>query len=177
MSAMWRMKSGVAFPIAALLAGLAFAPMAHAVDPDPKSEQADEASIEAGLAQLKLPPGFHISLVTAHTPKARELAHGAKGTIYSGSREDGTVFEVIDGDGDGRAETVNRLVEGLYAPNGVAFKDGTLYLGEINRISKIEGVEDQPHPNAVTPVMVKEGLPSDQHHGLKFIRFGPDGKL
>ena len=38
---------------------------------------------------------------------------------------------------------VKVLVSGLYRPNGVAFKDGTLYIAELSQISKIENVEDK----------------------------------
>lgn len=150
---------------------------AKAIDPDPMDEPVDESAFEASLAELRMPPGFHISLVTGRVPKARSLAVGAKGTIYAGTRQDGTVFEVIDADGDWRADKVNRLVEGLFSPNGVAFRDGTLYIAEIHRLSKIERVEERATDEHVPTTTVAEVFPLKQHHGWKFIRFGPDGKL
>ena len=42
---------------------------------------------------------------------------------------------------DGRAE-VKVIVSGLHRPNGLAYKDGALYIAEVSRISKIEQVED-----------------------------------
>ena len=35
------------------------------------------------------------------------------------------------------------LVSGLYRPNGVAFKNGTLYIAELSQISKIDNVDDK----------------------------------
>ena len=150
---------------------------ANAIDPDPVEEAVDESALESSLAELNLPPGFHISLVTGRVPKARSLAVGAKGTIYAGTRQDGTVYEVIDEDGDWRADRVNRLVEGLFSPNGVAFREGTLYIEEIHRLSKIENVEARVGDARVEPATVAEVFPLKPQHGWKFIRFGPDGKL
>jgi glucose/arabinose dehydrogenase len=62
----------------------------------------------------------------------------------------------------------------LSTPNGVAFKDGALYVGEISRILKFDNAETSPSPK---PEVVYDKLPTDVHHGWKFIRFGPDGRL
>jgi glucose/arabinose dehydrogenase len=68
------------------------------------------------------------------------------------------------------------LAQGLNAPNGVAFHDGALYVAEISRILRFDGIEtrlaDPPHPAVVT-----DRFPRDGHHGWKFIAFGPDGWL
>jgi glucose/arabinose dehydrogenase len=58
----------------------------------------------------------------------------------------------------------------------VAFKNGTLYVAEIHRITKMEGIEDKlDSPPALT--VVYETLPKDAPHGWKYLAFGPDGKL
>ncbi len=61
-------------------------------------------------------------------------------------------------------------------PNGVAFKDGDLYVAEVNRILKYEDIEsnlDAPGE----PVVVNDSYPTERSHGWKYIAFGPDGKL
>ena len=65
---------------------------------------------------------------------------------------------------------------GLYRPNGVAFKDGTLYIAELSKISKIEKVEDNLD-NPPKPTVIFDNLPKDEAHGWKFIGIGPDNKL
>ncbi|MBM3482004.1 MAG: sorbosone dehydrogenase family protein [Alphaproteobacteria bacterium] len=177
MTGPWRRLVPTALTLLVGLAVLGPPQRAAAIDPDPMDEPIDETALETSLAELRLPPGFHISLVTGRVPKARSLAVGARGTIYAGTRQDGTVYEVIDQDGDWRADKVNRLVEGLFSPNGVAFRDGALYIAEIHRLSKIENVEARAGDERVEPATVAEAFPLKQHHGWKFIRFGPDGKL
>ncbi len=125
------------------------------------------------LERIELPPGFSIA-VYAEVPEARSLALGPNGIVFVGSMRRGTVSALVPGAGD-RAETVV-LAKGLNAPNGVAFRDGALYVAEVGRILRYDGIEarlrDPPRPAAVT-----ERYPDDFHHGWKFIAFGPDGKL
>jgi len=121
------------------------------------------------LERIKLPPGFRIE-VLAQVPNARSLALGAKGTLFVGSRSGGTVHAVLPD------RSVVKVAEGLSMPNGVAFRDGALYIAEVGRIYKLAGVEDRLNATGM-PELVFDKLPRDVHHGWKFIRFGPDGKL
>jgi glucose/arabinose dehydrogenase len=61
-------------------------------------------------------------------------------------------------------------------PSGVAFRDGALYVAEISRVLRYDRIAE--HLDAPPkPAVVTESLPSDRHHGWKFIAFGPDGRL
>jgi glucose/arabinose dehydrogenase len=57
----------------------------------------------------------------------------------------------------------------------VAFKDGSLYVAQINRIIRFDDIEAQLDGQK-EPVVVME-LPSYLMHGWRYIGFGPDGKL
>ncbi|MGA7800229.1 MAG: PQQ-dependent sugar dehydrogenase [Gammaproteobacteria bacterium] len=128
------------------------------------------------LDSLRLPPGFHIALFTDQVPDARSMTFGADGTLFVGTRSAGKVYAVVDRDEDGRAERVYTLLEGLDLPNGVAFRDGALYVAEVNRVLRLDRIESRlDHPPA--PVVIRDDFPSDHHHGWKFIAFGPDGWL
>jgi glucose/arabinose dehydrogenase len=122
------------------------------------------------LEKIKLPPGFEIR-VYARVPEARSLTISPKGTLFVGTREEGKVFAVVDGSRD----SVVQLARGLNMPNGVAFRDGALYVAEINRVLRYDGIESRL-ANPPQPVVVRE-FPRDRHHGWKFIAFGPDGML
>jgi glucose/arabinose dehydrogenase len=128
---------------------------------------ANVAFPQVPLERIQLPPGFRIE-VLASVPNARSLALGAKGTLFVGSRSGGAVHAVAPG---GR---VSVIADGLSMPNGVAFRDGTLYVAEVGRILKIENAETNP---IAKPEVVYDKLPREVHHGWKFIRFGPDGRL
>ncbi len=127
------------------------------------------------LDKIKLPPGFQIS-VYAEVPNARAMALGKNGTVYVGSRSAGKVYAVLNRGGGPRAEAVLTLAEGLTLPVGVAYRDGSLYVSEVNRILRFDRV-DAPFPRPPRPVVVNDRFPRDRHHGWKFIAFGPDGML
>jgi glucose/arabinose dehydrogenase len=131
------------------------------------------AGAELPLDTIKLPPGFNIELV-ARVPNAREMALGAKGTLFVGSMDAGKVYAVTLKPGGMAAVTT--IASGLNRPVGVAFHDGALYVSAINRILRFDNIEsrlDHPPP----PAVVSDRFPGDAHHGWKFIAFGPDGKL
>ncbi|MBI5695011.1 MAG: sorbosone dehydrogenase family protein [Nitrospirae bacterium] len=128
------------------------------------------------LDSIKLPPGFQISVYTDKVPGARSMTLGADGTLFVGTRDEGAVYAVLDKDKDGKADQVVTVARGLDEPNGVAYRGGSLYVAEISRILRYDDIERMLH-NPGKPVVVYDKFPDKAHHGWKFIRFGPDGKL
>jgi glucose/arabinose dehydrogenase len=128
------------------------------------------------LDHIKLPPGFSITVYADNVPNARGMALGQKGTVFVGTRKEGTVYAVIDGDGDQRADRILIIAHGLDMPVGVAFWEGSLYVSAVNRILRFDEIEQRlDYPPA--PVVVTDRLPSDKSHGWKYLAFGPDHKL
>jgi glucose/arabinose dehydrogenase len=123
--------------------------------------------------KLKLQKGFNIELYAGNVPNARSMRQGDKGTIFVGSRLQDKVHYITE---SGGKRDVKVLVSGLYRPNGLAIKDGTLYIAELSKISKIEKVEDNLDKSP-KPVEIYSDLPKDEAHGWKFIGIGPDNKL
>jgi len=136
----------------------------------------------AYLKKIKLPPGFKISIFADKVAGARSLSLSPNGTLFVGTfREWGKepykkVYAIRDIDKDYKADEIIVIADGLNFPNGVAFRDGALYVGEISRILRYDGIEENLL-NPPAPVVIKDDYPSELHHGKKFIRFGPDGKL
>ena len=135
---------------------------------------ADELSEK--LNTLKLPSGFQIGLYARDVEGARSLALGERGTLFIGTRSEGKVYAFQDIDGDFRADRRYVIASGLNSPNGVAFRNGALYVAEINRIIRFDAIESRL-ANPPNPVVVNDSFPTNPHHGWKFIRFGPDGYL
>lgn len=128
------------------------------------------------LETIKLPAGFQISVWAEDVPDARSLAMNADGSIiFVGNRQGKSVYALKDSNGDGKADKRYTLASGLRMPNGVAFKDGDLYVAEVSRILRFRSVEknlDNPKFE-----VVYDQYPDKAHHGWKFIAFGPDGML
>jgi len=128
------------------------------------------------LDDITLPPDFAINIYADNVENARSLALGDTGTLFVGTRLAGRVYAVLDHNHDARADEVITIAEGLNMPNGVAFRNGSLYVAEVNRVLKYESIESRLK-NPPKPVIVTESFPKDTQHGWKFIRFGPDDKL
>ncbi|MFB0544216.1 MAG: sorbosone dehydrogenase family protein [Asgard group archaeon] len=116
---------------------------------------------------ISLPDGFSIE-VYAEVPNARSMALSDNGVLFVGTRDSDKVYAIVDSD-------VKVIASGLNMPNGVALKDGSLYVAEINRIVRFDNIEQ--HLDNASYTVVNDDFPSDKLHGWKFIRFGPDGKL
>lgn len=128
------------------------------------------------LHRIHLPPRFEIAIYASPVPNARSMALSPNGTLFVGTRTAGNVYAVVDRNRDGKADEVMTIARELNMPNGVAFRDGALYVAEVNRILRYDDIEARlKDPPA--PVVVYGGFPRDRHHGWKFIAFGPDGWL
>ncbi len=144
----------------ALLAVALFASVACAAEPD--------------MSRIRLPPGFAVELL-ARVPNARQMALGDS-TLFVGTRSKGDVYALELKDGGKRAGRLYTLATGLEMPSGVAVRNGALYVAEVSHILRFDDIEkrlaDPPEP-----VVLPARFPEDEHHGWKFIAFGPDGKL
>lgn len=153
-------------------------------DQEPETEPVDSTGVEEGstggnskypLDRIHLPEGFTID-VFAEVENARSLTMSPSGTIYVGNRSGDKVYALKDTDGDWKADEKYVIASDLRSPNGVAFRDGDLYVAEISRILKFPNVEkDLNHPPQYQ--VIYDQYPTEGHHGWKYIAFGPDGKL
>ena len=131
---------------------------------------------DSRLSSIQLPEGFEIEIYADQVDNARSMTLGDRGTLFVGSRRAGRVYAIIDEDMDYRADRVITIAGGLNSPNGVAFRDGDLYVAEISRVIKYPDVEDNLD-DPPSPVVVKDDFPDETHHGWKYIAFGPDDRL
>ncbi len=132
------------------------------------------ASANLPLNLIRLPAGFSIS-VYAEVEDARSMALSPSGVLYVGNRGEDKVYAVKDTDGDFKADKKWVLATGLNMPNGVAFKDGDLYVAEVNRVHKFSNIES--NLSKPTSQIIYDKFPAEKHHGWKYIAFGPEGKL
>ena len=109
-----------------------------------------EYSQSLPLNTIKLPAGFKID-VFAEVQDARSMAVSPSGIVYVGNKDKDKVYAVKDTDGDNKADKKWVIASGLNMPNGVAFHEGDLYIAEVSRILKIEGIESKLE-NPPTPV-------------------------
>ena len=135
----------------------------------PTAAAADKLPVD----KLKVPKGFKIEPYATGMANARQMALGDKGTVFVGTRLLDKVYAIVD---KGGKREVKVIASGLYRPNGVAFKNGTLYIMELSQLSKIDNIEDNLDNPPKLTVLLRD-LPKDEAHGWKYLAIGPDNKL
>ena len=150
-----------------------------------KEKQEEKKDVVTGEAQndsvlplerLNLPEGFEISIYAEGVDEARSMAMGDDGTLFVGTRTANRLYAIQDLDGDYKADKTIVLDTTLETPNGVAFKDGSLYVAEVNRLLRYDDIEQQLSAPP-EPKVIYDDYPDEFHHGWKYIAFGPDDKL
>jgi glucose/arabinose dehydrogenase len=124
-----------------------------------------------------VPAGFQVTVFADSVQNAREMALGPQGTVFVGSMIAGKVYAVIDRNRDYKADRVVVIASGLNQPNGVAMRNGALYVATTSKLLRFDDIErhlDSPP----APVVVRDSLPNpNAGHTWKFIAFGPDSLL
>ncbi len=127
------------------------------------------------LDKIKLPPGFKAEIFSSGHPGGRTMVFGPKGTMFMGTRTLGRVYAITNNNGKREVKT---LLSGLTQPNGLAVKDGALYVFAINKVFRFDNIEDNlDKPGNGVELTEKFNLPDTVHHNWKYVAFGPDGKL
>jgi glucose/arabinose dehydrogenase len=141
--------------------------------PPPTGFTDDE--IKATLATIKLPPGFKIELWASGLAGPRQMAWGDEGTLFVGSwfGTGGAVYAVTD---QGGKRAVKTVIKGMTVPTGVAFRDGALYVADVDKIYKFDNAEASLDSMPKGQI-VYDDLPPYIPHGWKYLAFDKDGWL
>ena len=128
-------------------------------------------------APLVVPSGFKVDVFAENVGNARSMVLGPQGTVFVGSQYSGKVYAVVDRNGDHKADQVLTIASDLRQPNGVAMRNGALYVATMSQILRFDDIEK--HLDAPpAPVTVKDNLPNpSQGHTWKYLAFGPDDML
>ena len=147
-------------------------------DSEVNSEAIVSKSIEArkSINFIDLPKGFQIQVYADSVKNARQMALGDKGTLFVGSRSAGNVYALVDADKDNVAEQIYVIAKDLQMPSGIAFKDGSLYVGAVDTVFRFDNIEENLE-SPPKPTVVTNAFPSDEHHGWKYLGIGPDNKM
>jgi glucose/arabinose dehydrogenase len=124
---------------------------------------------ESRVDLLKVPAGFKIELFAKGISNARTMVLGEQGTIFIGTRSADKVYAI-------KNSKVYVIAKNLRMPNGLAFHKGALYIAAVDRILRLDNIENNL-ANPPQAVVVRNNLPRATHHGWRFIAFGPDNRL
>lgn len=124
---------------------------------------------------LNLPAGFTASVFAAGLNNPRFMAIGPGGTIFVTGMAGGQIYALPDPNSDGIADEVQVWAEGLRQPNGLAFHEGFLYVGETHQVVRFQVGPDGARQGGPEPVIPE--LPTGGGHWTRTVGFDADGRL
>jgi glucose/arabinose dehydrogenase len=128
-------------------------------------------------AQLILPPGFSIErYASGGFEKPRWLAQAPNGDVFLSDSEAGKIFLLRDDDHNGRSDTRFTYASGLTQPFGLAFFNGSLYVGNTDAVVRFE-YRDGDTAARSAPVQIID-LPAKgyNNHWTRNVAVSPDGQ-
>ena len=120
------------------------------------------------ISTLKLPEGFKIEIYADNVVNARSMALTPSGILFVGTRDKGNVYALVDKNGDYKVEKQYLIASKLNMPNGVAFRNGDLYVAEVNRILRFKNIEEKLENPGEQEVIYDKFL-TEKHHEWKNI--------
>jgi glucose/arabinose dehydrogenase len=135
--------------------------------------------VVAPAGEIRLPPGFGISVFVQGLAGPRMMAVGPDKALYVAERGAGRVIRLPDRDQDGIADGIEVVADRLSAPSSIAFYadpsgpyDGTLYVGETTRVLRLS----QPDGEGLFQerTVIVDELPRGGHN-TRTLLFAPDG--
>ncbi|WP_400073270.1 PQQ-dependent sugar dehydrogenase [Zobellia russellii] len=136
----------------------------------------DEPESKLPIDRLKLPDGFKIEVYADSVDGARSMAMGDDGTLFVGTRNEKKIYAIQDRDRDFKADRVIELDTTLESPNGIAYRNGSLYVADVSTLYRYDNIEANLDSVPERKV-IYDDYPEAFHHGWKYIAFGPDDKL
>ena len=128
------------------------------------------------VAGLRLAPGFTLDVYARGLGPARVLRFTPAGDLLVSVTRAGTVLLLErDADGDGHADAVRPLLEGLDRPHGIDLAAGWLYIAETGAVRRVR-FDAATRTVSGTPQLVAS-LPGGGMHFTRTLRAGPDGAL
>jgi glucose/arabinose dehydrogenase len=143
---------------------------------EPGKPAGGEESVDPAAFPLKLPPGFAIAIFARDLKGARVLALDPGGNLLVSLTSQGKVVALPDKNGDGVADSVVTVLEGLNRPHGLAFGPGDeprLYVAETHQVEAYD--YDPERLTATRPEKIAD-LPPGGRHFTRSLVFLPGAR-
>ncbi len=131
----------------------------------------------AHLAGLRMAPGFSASVYAEGVGPARVLRFTDTGDLLVSVTRAGKILLVErDANGDGRADGVHTLLDGLDRPHGMDLADGWLYFAQTGAVRRVR-FDAAARAVSGVPQTVATLAAAGGGHFTRTLRVGPDGAL
>lgn len=125
------------------------------------------------LQQIKLPPGFEISVFAKGLGNVRWLQAAPNGDVYASRRTQGDVVLLRDTNGDGVADVQTTVARNALA-HGLLLHDGQHYIASDRALCR---AEVKPDGTLAKRQQLLDDLPPGGNHPRRTLGMGPDGWL
>ncbi|MCB0215899.1 MAG: PQQ-dependent sugar dehydrogenase [Chloroflexi bacterium] len=133
---------------------------------------------DAASARLQVPEGFALRIYASGLQEPRLMTIGPDGALYVAARRGAAILRLADADRDGLADAKQVVASGLNGPHNLEWYDGSFYVAENNRISKLTDLDgDGVFDGVGERVTVTTDIPSGGGHSSRTVHVGPDGML
>jgi len=127
-----------------------------------------------GLSQIRVPPGFAVNLFAADLEGPRFLHFGPEGALYVAERGADRIVRLVDGNGDGVAETRTVFAAGLQRPHSLVYRQGAWYVGVPRGVVRL--VDGNGDGVAEVRTLLVDNYPTSGH-STRTVEFLPDGRM
>lgn len=124
---------------------------------------------------ISAPPGFTVEVFAEGLSAPRFIAFGPDGVLTVAERGADRIVALPDEDGDGRADAIRPLAEGLDLPHSLVFHDGAWYVGLPSSVVRL--VDADGDGTAESRQTVVGDLPTGGSHSTRTVAFLADGRM
>ena len=136
------------------------------------------AAVDSELERIQVPEHYQFNVYADGLPGVRVLRVTARGDLIASQPKSGRVLLLRkDQNGDGRADDVEILLDGLNRPHGLALHQGWLYVAESDTVLRIRFDESSGQVSRPHETIIRNEFPGDGGHWTRTLGIGPDEHL
>ncbi len=130
---------------------------------------------DAAVADVTVPEGFGVQVFADELAGPRFMAIGPDGVLYVADRGNDRIVALPDADGDGQADEIRVVADGLNNPHNLVYHEGAWYVAVTEGVVRLIDTDGDGVAEART-TLIDNYTPPGQHSS-RTIAFLPDGRL
>ncbi len=130
---------------------------------------------DATIADISVPEGFGVQVFASGLRGPRFMAVGPDDVLYVADRGNDRVVALPDANGDGQADEIRVLADGLNNPHNMVYHEGAWYVAVTEGVVRLVDEDGDGRVDSQT-MLLDTFLPPGQHSS-RTIAFLPDGRL